>query len=36
MNLNHLPILKTILNILKGKEPKAEIEKILKRKFKFE
>lgn len=36
MNLNQLPILKTILNILKGKNPKIEIEKLLKRKFKFE
>ncbi len=33
---NQLPILKTILNILKGKNPKIEIEKLLKRKFKFE
>ena len=36
INFYQLPILKTILNILKGKNPKIEIEKLLKRKFKFE
>ena len=36
IHFNQLPILKTILNILKGKNLKIEIEKLLKRKFKFE
>ena len=36
IDLNKLPILKTIFNIIKGKNPQTEIEKLLKRKFKFE
>ena len=36
IDLNQLPILKTIFNIIKGKNPQTEIEKLLKRKFKFE
>jgi glycerol-3-phosphate dehydrogenase (NAD(P)+) len=36
IDLNQLPILKTIFNIIKGKKPQTEIEKLLKRKFKFE
>ena len=36
IDFNKLPILKTIFNILNGKNPKNEIEKLLKRKFKFE
>ena len=36
IDFNQLPILKTIFNILNGKNPKNEIEKLLKRKFKFE
>ena len=36
IDFNQLPILKTIFNIIKGKNPQTEIEKLLKRKFKFE
>ena len=36
IDVNKLPILKTIFNIIKGKNPQTEIEKLLKRKFKFE
>ena len=36
IDFNKLPILKTIFNIIKGKNPQTEIEKLLKRKFKFE
>ena len=36
IDLNQLPILKTIFNIIKGKNPQTEIKKLLKRKFKFE
>ena len=36
IDINQLPILKTIFNIIKGKNPQTEIEKLLKRKFRFE
>ena len=36
IDFNKLPILKTIFNIINGKNPQTEIEKLLKRKFKFE
>ena len=36
ISLKYLPILKTIINIIKGKDPNKEIELLLTRKFKYE
>lgn len=36
ISLKYLPILKTVINIVKGKEPNKEIKLLLNRKFKFE